>query len=117
MITQQDMTIAQYFHKVKSMCHEISELGPIAVFGDARKRRIIIHGLRSEYRGFVAIVQGWLTQPSLVQFENLLARQEAMAKKMGGISIKGEEEALYTNKSKGSCKGTLVMDLQRMVIK
>ncbi|KAI3448734.1 hypothetical protein Pfo_005399, partial [Paulownia fortunei] len=49
-------------------------------------------------------VQGWPTQPSLVEFENLLAGQEAMTKQMGGVSLKGEEEALYTNKSKGNFK-------------
>ena len=29
-ITQRNMTIAQYFHKVKSLCREISELDPQA---------------------------------------------------------------------------------------
>ncbi|KAJ0083033.1 hypothetical protein Patl1_11228 [Pistacia atlantica] len=32
--------------------------------------------------------------------ENLLVGQEAMAKQMAGVSLKGEEEALYINKSK-----------------
>ena len=60
--------------------------------------------MRPEYRGFVAAVQGWPTQPSLVEFENLLVSQEAMAKQMGGVLLKGEEEPFYTNKSKGSYK-------------
>ncbi|KAM2943530.1 hypothetical protein COP2_026700 [Malus domestica] len=103
-MAQRDMTIAQYFHKVKSICREISELDPTAPIGETRMKRIIIHGLRPEYRGFVAAIQGWPTQPSLVEFENLLAGQEAMAKQMGGVSLKGEEEALYTSKSKGTFK-------------
>ncbi|KAE8704364.1 PLAC8 family protein [Hibiscus syriacus] len=70
---QRDMAVAQYFHKVKSICREISELDPTAAIGEARIKRIIVHGLRPEYRGFVAAVQGWPTQPSLVEFENLLA--------------------------------------------
>ena len=70
------MTIAQYFHRVKSLCREISDLDLGAPIGDTRMKRIIIHGLRSEYRGFVAALQGWATPPSLVEFENLLARQE-----------------------------------------
>ena len=78
------MTIAEYFHKVKSICREISELDPSAAIVESRIKRIIIHGLRPEYRGFVAAVQGWPTQPSLVEFENLLADQEALAKQMGG---------------------------------
>ena len=103
-MVQRDMTIAQYFHKVKSICREISELDPTAPIGETRMKRIIIHGLRPEYRGFIAAIQGWPTQPSLVEFENLLAGQEAMAKQMGGVSLKSEEEALYTNKSKGTFK-------------
>ncbi|KAE8681852.1 hypothetical protein F3Y22_tig00111303pilonHSYRG00095 [Hibiscus syriacus] len=101
-MAQRDMAVAQYFHKVKSICHEISELDPTAAIGEARIKRIIVHGLKPEYRGFVTAVQGWPTQPSLVEFENLLAGQEAMAKQMGGVSLKGEEEALYTNKSRGT---------------
>ncbi|KAG6469327.1 hypothetical protein ZIOFF_074040 [Zingiber officinale] len=103
-IAQCDKTIAQYFHKVKLICREISELDPSAPIGEARIKRIIIHGLRPEYRGFIAAIQGWPTQPSLLEFENLLAGQEAMAKQMGGLSLKDEEEALYTNKNKGSFK-------------
>ena len=103
-MAQRDMTIAQYFHKVKSICREISELDPTAPIGETRMKRIIIHGLRPEYRGFIAAIQGWPTQPSLVEFENLLAGQEAMAKQMGEVSLKGEEEALYTSKSKDTFK-------------
>ncbi|XP_031287178.1 uncharacterized protein LOC116145883 [Pistacia vera] len=73
-MAKRDMTIAQYFHKVKSICHKISELDPTAPIGETRiKRIIIIHGLRPEYRGFVTAVQGWPTQLSLVEFKNLLA--------------------------------------------
>ncbi|EXC28004.1 hypothetical protein L484_022235 [Morus notabilis] len=98
------MTIAQYFHKVKSICREISELDPMAATREGRMKRIIIYGLRPEFRGFVATVQRWPTQPSLVEYENLLAGQEAMAKQMGGVSQKGEEDTLYTNKSKYNFK-------------
>ena len=65
-------------------------------------KRIIIHGLISGYRNFVIAVQGWQIQPSLVEFENMLADQEAMAKQMGGVSQKSDEETLYTNKSRGN---------------
>ncbi|KAE8676474.1 hypothetical protein F3Y22_tig00111588pilonHSYRG00004 [Hibiscus syriacus] len=101
-MAQRDMAVTQYFHKVKSICREISELDPTTAIGEARIKRIIVHGLRLEYRGFVIAVQRWPTQPSLVEFENLLAGQEAMAKQMGGVSLKGEEETLYTSKSRGT---------------
>nr|KAJ0205253.1 hypothetical protein LSAT_V11C500244610 [Lactuca sativa] len=103
-ISQRDMTIAQYFHKVKLICREITELDPQSVIAEARMKRIIIHGLRPEYRSFVTAVQGWPVQPSLVEFENLLASQEAMVKQIGGITLKSEEEALYTSKSRRNFK-------------
>ena len=59
-------------------------------------RRIIIHGLRPEYRSFVTAIQGQLVQPSLVELENLLANQEALVKQMVGVSLKSEEEALFS---------------------
>ncbi|KAK3023347.1 hypothetical protein RJ639_042745, partial [Escallonia herrerae] len=103
-IAQRDMTVAQYFHKVKMLCREISKLDPQAPIGEMRMKRIIIHGLRPEYRGFVAAVQRWQTQSSLVEFENLLAGQEALAKQMGGASSKGQEEALYANNGRWNSK-------------
>ena len=50
------------------------------------------------------VVQGWPVQPSLVEFENLLASQEAMAKQLGGITLKNEEEVLFTSKSRSNPK-------------
>ncbi|XP_073014586.1 uncharacterized protein [Primulina eburnea] len=93
------------FHKVKTLCREITKLDPSDSIGETRMKRIIIYGLRHEYKGFVAAVQGLKNQPSLVEFENLLAGQEALAKQMGGgVSFKGEEEALYTGKNKRNSK-------------
>ena len=64
-------------------------------------RRIIINGLRPEYHGFIAAIRGWPTQPSLVELENLLANQEELTNKMGTITVKEEEEALFASKKKG----------------
>ncbi len=63
-IAQQNMTITQYFTKVKSLCSEISELDPASNIIESRIRRIIIHGVRLEYRNIIAAVQVWLGQPS-----------------------------------------------------
>ncbi|KAE8723075.1 PLAC8 family protein [Hibiscus syriacus] len=57
---------------------------------------------------------GWPTQPSLVEFENLLTGQEAMASN-GGVSLKGEEEALYTSKSRGTFQRYTGNGSKRMV--
>ncbi|PHU05184.1 hypothetical protein BC332_26006 [Capsicum chinense] len=98
------MTIAQYFNKVKMLRREIFDLDPEEHIVENRTKRTIVHSLRPEYRGFISTVQGWHKQPSIIEFENLLASQEALAKKIGGVSLKSEEEALYANKSKGEIK-------------
>ena len=63
-VAQRDMTITQYFTKVKFLCCEIFELDLTSNISDSRMRKIIIHGLRPEYRSFVAAIQGWPIQPS-----------------------------------------------------
>ena len=97
-ISQRDLIIARYFHKVKSICREITKLDPKFAIGESRMKRIIIHRLWLEYRSFVIVVQGWPAQPPLEELENLLASQEARAKQMEDITSK-EEETLYTSKS------------------
>ena len=87
--------ITQYFTKVKSLYCEISKLDPASNISDSRMRRIIILGLRREYRTFVVAIHGWPVQPSLVEFENLLANQEALVNQMARVSLKSEEEALF----------------------
>ncbi|RVW57839.1 Retrovirus-related Pol polyprotein from transposon TNT 1-94 [Vitis vinifera] len=78
-VAQCDLTIAQYFHKVKTLCREISELDLEALIGETRMKGIIIHGLRPEFK-------------------------EALVKQMGGVSLKGEEEALYAHKGRWNSK-------------
>ena len=85
------MSINQYFTKVKSLCREISTLDSAAAIPESRIKRIIIHGLRPEYRSFITAIQGWSTQPSLIDLENLLADQEAMAKQTYTTSLKSDE--------------------------
>ncbi|KAK1413456.1 hypothetical protein QVD17_35229 [Tagetes erecta] len=104
--SQGDMSIPQFFRKVKSLCKEISDLDDQSKISETRMKRLIICGLKPEYRSFVAAIQGWPTQPSLTEFENLLAGQEALAKQLAGVSIKPEEEkALYAEKGKGHGTG------------
>jgi len=45
-ISQHDMTIAQYFHKVETICREITKLESKSTIGEDRMKRIIIHKLR-----------------------------------------------------------------------
>ncbi|KAF3672168.1 putative laccase-5 [Capsicum annuum] len=66
---------------------------------EARMRRIIIHGLKSEYIFFVTSTQGWVQQPFLKEFENLLPSQELLAKQLTGEFVKErEEKALVADK-------------------
>ena len=57
-ISQHDMKIVQYFHKVNSICRKITELDPKSAIGEDRMKRIIIRGLRLEYRCFIIAVPG-----------------------------------------------------------
>lgn len=96
-IFQGDLTIAQYFQKVKLLVREIFELDPETPISETRLKRIIIHSLKHDFRGLVAAVQGWSNHPLLVKFENLLG-QEALTKQMSEVSLKGEEEAHVVSK-------------------
>ena len=58
-ISQGNMTISEYFLKVKGICYDISQLDEESKITDARKRRIIIQGLKPEYSGFITAIQGW----------------------------------------------------------
>ncbi|KAJ0601440.1 putative RNA-directed DNA polymerase [Helianthus annuus] len=103
--SQGDLSIPQYFRKVKNLCREIGDLDPQSKISETRLKRILIHGLNPEYRSFITAIQGWATQPSITEFENLLAGQESLAKKLAGVSIKHDEDkALYAKKSKGRGK-------------
>ncbi|KAJ0579636.1 putative RNA-directed DNA polymerase [Helianthus annuus] len=99
-LSQGEMSIQQFFRKVKNLCREIGELDQQSKVGEARMRRIIIHGLRAEYRGFITAIQGWPTQPTITEFENLLTGQEAQARQLAGGTFKQETEALYASKGR-----------------
>ncbi|KAK2998581.1 hypothetical protein RJ639_023105 [Escallonia herrerae] len=106
-LSQGTMTISDYFMKVKMICQEISQLDEESRISDARQGWIIIHGLKPEYSGFITAIQGWPSQPSLLELESLLANQESLAKQMAGLSVKDNEEALFVgrgNKSRNKNK-------------
>lgn len=82
MTIQGNMTIAEYFLRVKSICAEISELDASENISEARLLRFTIHGLKKEYLPFVTSIQGWATQPTVEELENLLSNQETLANQM-----------------------------------
>lgn len=102
---QEGMSITDYFTKINNICGEIIEIDPRSNIDEERMRRIIIHGLRPEFGGFITAVHGWPTQPSIEELESLLANQESLNKQMAGVSLKNEEEALFTNKRRGKSRG------------
>ncbi|KAF2296600.1 hypothetical protein GH714_000485 [Hevea brasiliensis] len=99
-VSQANLTISQYFTKVKSICIDISKLDPENKIGDLRLRRIIIHGLRPEYVTPVTPTRGWAKKPTLTELDNLLANQEALNKQMSGVTIKDKEKTLFINNKK-----------------
>ena len=61
-------------------------------------RRIIVHGLRPEYKGLITATRGWANEPTLNELESLLANEKTLDSSMSKVSIKEEEKALFTNK-------------------
>lgn len=97
-ISQRNMTVSEYFTKVKSLCQEISKLDPQNAITETRMRRIIVHGLRPEFLGIVTATRGWAKEPTLTELENILANQEALDKQLSKVSIREEDKALFTNR-------------------
>ncbi|KAK8948630.1 WAT1-related protein [Platanthera zijinensis] len=71
--TQGDLPISTFFLKIKNLCVEISALDRDGPISKVKLKSHIICSLRKEYVAFVTSVQGWVTQPSLLELENLLA--------------------------------------------
>ncbi|GKU90510.1 hypothetical protein SLEP1_g4499 [Rubroshorea leprosula] len=71
---------------------------------DERMRRIIIHGIRPKFEAFITAVQGWQTQPTVDELENLLIDQEAQGKQAIEGAQKTEEEALFSGRGRGRGK-------------
>lgn len=59
-ITQHNMTINQYFFKVKSICDEISKFYSHNANTEMRIRRVIVQGLKPEYKGFNTATHNWV---------------------------------------------------------
>lgn len=94
-VTQGELSISQFFVKIKNLCSETSILDPDEPISEAWLRRHIVWGLKPEYTPFITSIQGWAQQPSLEELENLLTSQESLAKQMAGIQVwEGEGEAL-----------------------
>ena len=98
-IQQNKLTVNQYFTKVKTLCEQITKLDPENPITETRMQRIIVRGLKPSLNGLVTAIRGWATQPTLIEFENVLANQEALDNQMSGVSIKDEETALFENKN------------------
>ncbi|VVB03426.1 unnamed protein product [Arabis nemorensis] len=91
---------------VKSLCDEISKLDPENGITQTRMKRIIIHGLKPEYKSIITATRGWATEPTLADLENLLINEEDLDKSTLSGPTNGEETALFTNRR--SMQGELV---------
>ncbi|WZZ86518.1 hypothetical protein YC2023_115097 [Brassica napus] len=101
---QGESSISEFFIKVKNLCSEINTLNPEESIFEAWLKRSIIRGLRPEYTPFVTSVQGWATQPSLEEFENLLASQESLALQMSGVKINDDSGSAFVARRQQSFK-------------
>ncbi|KAG8370120.1 hypothetical protein BUALT_Bualt14G0084400 [Buddleja alternifolia] len=73
---------------------------------EPRMRRYLIRGMRKEYIPFITSVQGWANQPSILELENLLTNQEALARQMAGVHISGGSDDVLFSKGKRKSKTT-----------
>ncbi|KAA8549858.1 hypothetical protein F0562_001542 [Nyssa sinensis] len=98
-MTQDNLSILEYFLKIKTLCSEISELDTEEPVSDARLHRYLILGLRKEFMPFISSIQGWANQPFIIELENLLSNQEALMKQIASNNKQSPsqvEDALYT---------------------
>ncbi|KAJ4955792.1 hypothetical protein NE237_012575 [Protea cynaroides] len=79
------------------ICQEIFQLDEESKILEARQRWIIIRGLKQEYSSIKTIIQGWPTQPTLLELESLLTNQEK------ALFVERRNKSKYNNKqSQGS---------------
>ena len=90
LIQQNKLMVNQYFTKVKTLYMKITKLDPENPIMETRMRRIIVRGLKPSLNGLVTAIRGWATQPTLIEFENVLTNQEALDNQMSGVFIKDE---------------------------
>ncbi|KAL4182042.1 hypothetical protein AMTRI_Chr12g274040 [Amborella trichopoda] len=98
-------TLDGLFNKKDNLCSEISLLDLEDPISEARLKRRIICGLKREYTPYVTSTQGWVEQPFLVEFENILTSQESLARQIARFSIsESDRDALFTSNNKYSHK-------------
>ncbi|KAL8101564.1 hypothetical protein AgCh_033459 [Apium graveolens] len=90
-VTQGNLTISQFFLKIKNLCSEISKLDEKEMISEARLKRIIDSGLKPEFIPFVTLIEGWPVQPSLEEYENVMVSVEALAMKRAEVATNNEE--------------------------
>ncbi|XP_015163582.1 uncharacterized protein [Solanum tuberosum] len=61
-------------------------------------RRIIVHGLKPEYKDIITATQWWATELTLSELENLLANEEDLEKPLSSLTIKNENMALFSKR-------------------
>ncbi|XP_016576572.2 uncharacterized protein LOC107874256 [Capsicum annuum] len=94
-ISQGNLSIVEYFLRIKNLCSEISLLNSDEAISEERMRKIMIRGLKPKYISFVTSIQGWIQQLSLEEFENLLSLQELLAKQLTGEFFKERKENTF----------------------
>ncbi|VVB04401.1 unnamed protein product [Arabis nemorensis] len=72
--------------------------------GESSISEFFIKVYELDYTPFVTLVQGWPTQPSLEEFENLLASQESLVIQMAGVKVHDDSESAIIARGQQSFK-------------
>lgn len=93
---QGDLTVSQFFSKIKNLCYEIVRVDPMEPVSEARLKCIVDHGLRPEFIPSVALIKKFpvqIQQPSFEDYEKLLVLVEASMQTSPEVAISSEEES------------------------
>ncbi|KAH0722251.1 hypothetical protein KY289_005295 [Solanum tuberosum] len=93
-----DARLQRLENELLSISQRNITINPENAITETRMRRIIAHGLRPEYKGIITATQGWATEPTLSELENLLANEEDLEKPLSSLTIKDEDKALFTKR-------------------
>ncbi|KAH0632703.1 hypothetical protein KY284_035489 [Solanum tuberosum] len=64
----------------------------------SQRNMMISQYFSKEFKGIITAIQGWVTEPTLSELENLLANEEDLEKPLSSFTIEDEDKALFSKR-------------------